>query len=343
MKELDEPLNLSPIHVRTKNAIKGSFWPPTNLPVYQQDTLDWECYFKYYDRQCQTALVDRGRLVMAKTHQDILNLIHRFESGFSRESIREELRLKITAPGRPNEDEILDGAVDLAARLYTMVNVAVDTRMISEQTRLKWTAGSLKEALQVHFKEPQILGHFGLRLDPMFTGCNLERIAGIRIVPTDNLADHLRMMDRDGTIAVFHNVSFLRRHVSTVLPDELVAETLQTLSLLFPSNDQQTQRWLKKRTNSLGLDKALSLCAPLKPQDRQFERFTFWYDRLVILKQAFDQSRPSTISQWWHDRRNGVQWYTFWVAMTVLFLTIFFGLVQSIEGALQVYKAFHPT
>ena len=32
--------------------------------------------------------------------------------------------------------------------------------------------------------------------------------------------------------------------------------------------------------------------------------------------------------------------YTFWVAVLVLVLTIFFGLVQSIEGALQVYASF---
>ncbi|KZM21243.1 uncharacterized protein EKO05_0011540 [Ascochyta rabiei] len=282
-------------------------------------------------------------IVMAKTHRDILNLIHLFDNGASRESIKECLIAGASTHHRPNEDEMLDGAIDLAARLYLMVNVAAQVRMVSEQTRLEWTTGSLEVALQTHFQEPQVLDHMGLRLDPMFTVCNLERIAGIKIVPTDNLADHLRMVDRDGTLAVFHNVSFLKRHVSTVLPNELVAETLRTLSLLFPLNDQETQKWPKKRTNSLDLDKALAMCAPLKPHDREFEKVTFWHDRLVILKQAFDQSRPSTILQWWHDRRNGVQWYTFWVTIIVLCLTIFFGLVQSIGGALQVYKAFHPT
>lgn len=130
---------------------------------------------------------------------------------------------------------------------------------------------------------------------------------------------------------------------STILPDGLAAETLRTLSLLFPIGDVQTKQWLKRQTSAQSLDTALALCDPLKLNDRQFEKFVFWHDRLVILKQAFDQSRPSTICQWWHDRRNGVQWYTFWVAIVVLFLTIFFGLVQSIEGALQVYKAFHPS
>jgi hypothetical protein len=75
-------------------------------------------------------------------------------------------------------------------------------------------------------------------------------------------------------------------------------------------------------------------CGSLRLDDRQFEKFHFWHDRLVILKQAFDDSRPTGLTQWWFDRRNVVQWYTFWVAVAVLFLTIFFGMVQSIEGAL---------
>lgn len=130
---------------------------------------------------------------------------------------------------------------------------------------------------------------------------------------------------------------------SNIFPNGLGKETLQTLSLIFPQHEKQTRKWLKRHPESYRIDKTLLKCEPLRLDDRQIEKFYFWHDRLIILKRAFDQSRPATISQWWYDRRNGVQWYTFWVAVIVLFLTIFFGIVQSIEGALQVYKAFHPT
>ena len=89
------------------------------------------------------------------------------------------------------------------------------------------------------------------------------------------------------------------------------------------------------------MDKMVQKCGLLRLEDRQIEKFKYWHDRIIMLKQAFDESSPSTISEWWHDRRNEVQWYTFWVAILVLCLTIFFGLVQSIEGAMQVYKVFH--
>jgi hypothetical protein len=112
---------------------------------------------------------------------------------------------------------------------------------------------------------------------------------------------------------------------------------------MFPQGDKNTQKWFNKQPYSYHLDKAVIKCGQLRADDRQLEKFRYWRDRIIILKQVYDQSRPATPSQWWHDRRNGVQWYTFWVAVVVLFLTIFFGMVQSIEGAIQVYKAYHPS
>jgi hypothetical protein len=98
-----------------------------------------------------------------------------------------------------------------------------------------------------------------------------------------------------------------------------------------------------KQSKSANIDLGVLRCGYLKTKDRQIEKFKYWHDRLAILKQVFDDSSPKTISQWWNDRRNGVQWYTFWVAIVVLLLTIIFGLAQTVEGALQVYKAYHPT
>lgn len=113
--------------------------------------------------------------------------------------------------------------------------------------------------------------------------------------------------------------------------------------LLFPKGHQSTELWYRKLASVKDLDPGVIECGRLRADDRQFERFEYWRDRLLILKQVFDESSPSTLSQWWNDRRDGVQWYTFWVAVLVLLLTLFFGVVQSIEGALQVYKAYHPT
>ena len=127
-----------------------------------------------------------------------------------------------------------------------------------------------------------------------------------------------------------------------LLPCGLLKETLQTLSLLFPqSADKAARVWLGKMQFAEQLDPSILHCGSLAPGARHITAFRYWRDRLTMLKQAFDDAEPKTVGQWWHDRRRGVQWYTFWVAVLVLVLTVVFGLVQCIEGGLQVYAAFH--
>jgi hypothetical protein len=129
---------------------------------------------------------------------------------------------------------------------------------------------------------------------------------------------------------------------SYIFPKGLLEETLRTLALLLPQHDPCTGKWYRKYGNELSLDSSAVKCGQLNSEDRQIEKFSFWHDRLVILKQVFDDAEPSTVKQWWRDRRKRVQWYTFWVAALVLALTILFGLAQCIEGGLQAWKAFHP-
>lgn len=118
---------------------------------------------------------------------------------------------------------------------------------------------------------------------------------------------------------------------------------MRTLALLLPSSNRDAQRWYRKQQSAHNLDVRAFQCRKLRADDRQIENFSFWGERLCILKQVFDEAEPNTLSQWWYDRRKGPQWYTFWVAIAVLALTVFFGIVQSVEGALQVYKAYHPS
>jgi hypothetical protein len=121
-----------------------------------------------------------------------------------------------------------------------------------------------------------------------------------------------------------------------IFPAGLVDETLATLALIFPPGEKETIKWYKKQNEHDELDENILRCGS---SVRQIGEYNYWHDRLVIIKTEFDESRPSNIKQWWNDRRDGSQWYPLWVAIS---LTVLFGLVQSIEGALQVYKAYNP-
>jgi hypothetical protein len=112
--------------------------------------------------------------------------------------------------------------------------------------------------------------------------------------------------------------------------------------LLLPEHDRKTKKWFRKYQETLQLDSLAMQCGQLPTKDRKIGNFKYWHDRLVILKEAFDNTEPKGVKQWWFDRRKRVQWYTFWVAVLVLILTVFFGVVQSIEGGIQAYAALHP-
>ena len=127
---------------------------------------------------------------------------------------------------------------------------------------------------------------------------------------------------------------------SNILPNDFLEETLRTVALLLPPADFDCSAWVRNHHKGDVLDAIRSLYAA----QWNIESYTYWRDRLMILEEAFDQSEPASISQWWYDRRRKVQWYTFWVAILVLILTIIFGLIQSITGIIQAWasiKSFH--
>ncbi|KAJ5404356.1 hypothetical protein N7509_004227 [Penicillium cosmopolitanum] len=207
----------------------------------------------------------------------------------------------------------------------------------SGRNPLLWVQGSLQDFVQENLAEANSEPDDGIRFEKSFNLIRMVGIAGFDVELTSNLSDHLRFRDSDKTVKIFHHASFLEAHKRTsAYPPGLVDETLATLALFFPKGDKETERWYKKQGNADELDKSILR----RPKvDMGIKEYRYWHDRLVILKTEFDESRPSTIAQWWNDRRDVSQWYPLWVAIS---LTVLFGLVQSIEGALQVYKAFNP-
>jgi len=339
----------SPVSQLTKNTIFSHLWGgrTTTSATGQRlcgsdpDAIDLDAYWTYYTKECSNALHDSGRHVATRTHADIIDCVSMLRSGMLRDDIKSALHSRLSSQ-HTNEDEMLDNSIDLAASLLLMANFGSYSYGFSGQSSVCWNKGSLQEFLQRYFEPERKLANENVKLEKIFKASNLDRIAGLEIVWTDNLADHLRMTDDDKRVHIFHHASFLeaqRTSVNSLLPDGLAEETMRTLALLCPTCDVETKQWMSGPRHE-GLDKRISQCGRLKTDNRRVDRFVFWRDRLVMLKQAFDEAQPKTIRQWWYDSRNGVQWYTFWVAVLVLLLTVVFGLVQSIEGALQVYVSF---
>ena len=122
-----------------------------------------------------------------------------------------------------------------------------------------------------------------------------------------------------------------------IYPANLLKETNDTLLLLFPPFDVRAKRWAKKTTRRVGFDLE---SAPMVAS-RYLGHYQHWQDRLAILKDALETSRPRQFKQYWYDRRDVALWYKFWYALLALTLTAIFSLIQAITGIMQVYSSFN--
>lgn len=340
-----------PIPPGQRYAVVEALWPmrtPTSVPEWD----DWTAYFQYYTVQCRKAIEWRsGEYTTVRMHSDLVSIAKDLRNGTPKEQILAGLRcLDTQQRSFEAKTNMAEGSLRLCVRLVIMVDIGpISRESYQGTTPLRWNGeqSDIGSLLVSHFQKSSALPGRN-KFEESFTAFNLQRLAGLEILWTDNLVDHLRLIENDTKLYIFHHVAFLRRQELglSVLPDGLTSETLRTLAILFPPNDKNTQKWLKCEAFSgekINLDTGLLKCDRMKTNDRQVMQFEFWRDELMTLKDIFDSPRSSSLTNFWYDRRNKVQWYTFWIAAMVLCLTVFFGIVQSIEGALQVYKAYHPT
>ncbi|KAF2094530.1 hypothetical protein NA57DRAFT_46639 [Rhizodiscina lignyota] len=312
-------------------------------------TEDPQPYLTYYTSQCQLALYDSGRHCSARQHQDITDVIIFIRQSFHFDAILQTLRNKYQNHVPQVPEPAMRRTIELAARIVTMHEIGKWQGTAPNQDRLVWDAGPLSNCLIGHYTAPALDGKVKLG-EKLFNAVSLEKIAGFEIVWTNNIAEHLRLRD-DGTLTVFPHATFLKAqidyHHEHQFPPGFIRETLSTLALLFPQHNREVGRWISKQRRERQrqgehLDDQLQACGVLSQDERQLKNFIHWRDRLQDLKQSFDDAEPQTPGQWWNDRRKRVQWWTFWVAAIALLSTVFFSAVQSVEGAIQVYKAYHP-
>lgn len=208
---LDSSLLSHEISPSTKAAILDGLWGSTSSGTKSNRISDFDAYFAYYRRQCTTAFHDNGRHISIKTHRDIIHLADEVKSNRIRGKIWERLRSKDPGPQLMNKTEIVDNSIDLTVRVLLMMDIGELKFGFRGQAPLLWTTWSLKDWIHNHFDKSRQLDSTGVRLEKLFNARNLQRIGGFEIQWTDNLADHLRIINEGGNrVAIFHHASFLK-------------------------------------------------------------------------------------------------------------------------------------
>jgi hypothetical protein len=193
-----------------KERVLSEFWGVTSS---QADKWLVEHYSEYYSKQVQLMLYDGGHQPSTWTHNDIVEVMTYIADSRDRKDISASLQSRCTANEAEQQRVMVNQLIDLAARLCLMLSFGTTPFAYERQLSVDWIQGSAKEFLHQHF-QPQIAIHVDSRfkLPKIFTARNVHRIGGIQIEWTPYLSEHLRLLDQDERVAIFHHVGFLYLH-----------------------------------------------------------------------------------------------------------------------------------
>jgi hypothetical protein len=210
---LDDSIQRTPTTQHLKREIALRLWnfdiDDTPLPYLP---LRLEVYFGYYWQQADLFMHDAVHHVLVRTHRDILKISEILNRNLDRTEIREKAYSQLFPNKGADQDESLNASINLAVRLLLMVDVGNIPNGFSGHSPLQWDQGTLRQFLVDQFAPRPALLRERVRLEKVFTARNIERIAGIRLRWTDNLADHLRLFDSEDderVVNIFHHASFL--------------------------------------------------------------------------------------------------------------------------------------
>ena len=347
---LSQPLDLLPARYYFLCSVFDLKSSELQMSTVQATDNAYESFFTRYALLCKLA-ANKDREVENVTHQELVDIIallkiYKFSSQGTREAtIR---RTALRDPVAPHSKNLAGTLVDLAAGLWLMLSISKYPGDISYDEPIIWDDEESLVPLELVDKtfSKQYNSTDLVKLPQSFTAAHLEQIAGIKVIWTSNLADHLLLKDDDTKLMLFHQVSILQLHKrssTTLLHKDLVDETIRSISLLIPPVLGEPNPWFqqqrKKSQKQSQIDAQAGVCERLNSSERQIGKFKYWRDRLVLLKRTFDDAEPRNISQLWWDDRKKTQWFTFWVAVLVFVMTVFFGIVQSVAGIVQAWAS----
>jgi hypothetical protein len=297
----------------------------------QLDTVNgldaYQSYFRNYEESC-LYLATSHPLLEQCTHKTFCEAVQHLKPG-NRKSC--EANIMQILPPTSRSPEAARECINFIGKAILLIDLS--------EWRVDQTLRDFMEHT-VAFSSTQT-DHYRIPLS--FNARAFEQVADIKILWTRDLLSHLEVGLNDSTLSLFHNVQVLHLYeqlsLREIFPDNFLDETRRTLSLMLPVADRASLKWFNSKQRRFGLDPAAGDCQHLRATQRNIQDFDFWRDRLIVAREAFDLSQPRGLLYFWRDDRNKVQWWTFWIAITVFLLT----LVGVIESALQVYKAYHPS
>ncbi|KAI1414438.1 hypothetical protein F5Y13DRAFT_158548 [Hypoxylon sp. FL1857] len=307
-----------------------------------------------------------------KTHGDVIRIIECIKTnpGTARLQLTKEHFSRYMPPssrGLPSNDQ--NRAFGLAVRILTMLQCSVEDQpdgllesgsqpaiWRSDQSFNQFINLALPRRNKVSF-ELQNENSPSVMLPPAsITAKRLKRVAKMRMVPTDDLRNHLLLDEKNGTLAVYHYTSVLKEHLKSSeepypstssrsstykyanIPRQLAMETLNTLKyVLFPA-EAESQTILRSLVARDDFDPDncrvdTSSWLPLEGEPNSYE---YWGARLMRLYDELENPTPRGVLESWLERRSGAR-YVMLVTLVGVLIAILPGIFSLAVSVFQAW------
>ncbi|KAI0147304.1 hypothetical protein GGR57DRAFT_477013 [Xylariaceae sp. FL1272] len=312
-----------------KKAFINALWPssPENA-----GKVDFEAYFHLLREERRRARPEQHAI---STYEDIISIIDIVRANLQLPPSEVLDLVKATRGADPSTSKTA-ASIALGLRLWLMF----DVHDCLPQNRslphfIPWVENPSLESVitrQSTWSPHSRPGRFQENMNVW----NMYRMVGFQIKWTNNLNLHLVL--EGSTIYFFHNASVLKLMKTLPnfpLPHRYLDETIATIDLLLPLDQRKCNKWLRGQVDALGLDQDI-----IHRRAPNFDRsyYVYWHARLIDIEHAFETARPRSLVQWMYDTRNWERWWTFWLVVAGVSLTVIFGLIQSVAGIIQVVR-----
>lgn len=340
------------------------------------------------EQVCKTAAL--------RSHDDLLNIIRLIKTE------PEQPRSHLTQHFFANRDDAQTGlpnpadqsrAFNMAARVLLMVNCGLSQHSIEileySQLPCPWRKDtsialfigeSFPTSDNPYFDDhPDSPENDAIR--EAVTAKALKKRAKLRLEPTNDLTNHLRLDRRTGTVEIFHNTAVLKEsllasnslnststigdcvrtyvrletfigiptltHLSGNIPRALALETLDTIhNILFPS-DKESQALLSSLVSHSSFDKDCRNyeSAAYGKEDEKNSQYRYWGARLVELYNESQKPTPRGWLQTWLERKSGAR-YVMMATLVGVIIAILIGFLSLGVAGFQAWVAWqqwkHP-
>ncbi|KAL3608798.1 hypothetical protein FPOAC2_03808 [Fusarium poae] len=246
-------------------------------------------------------------------------------------------------------------ALDLALRVMTMITCSLEAR----------SADTLEAGLQLatwsyNMTWPEFIlsvfpttEHSGLeegaatfrQINDRVTARRLSKVARLSFIPTNELSNHLKLNQADGTVELFHHTSFLKetliasqQDAKSYMSRKLAIETLNSIQkTLFPSTTDGTIL-LRSLISKHNLD---TDCLRYEPSTYQVPGETssgyhYLEHRLVELYEELDNPTPRGYLEKWLERKSGAR-YVMMATLAGVAIAIILGALALAVSIFQTW------